>query len=196
YTGIYSKRYTSPRHQTPWGDGLNFDDDGAAEVRRFFRENLLHWVHEYHIDGFRFDATHAIKDDSPTHILAELSEAARNLPRNGRAPYLIAESNENDVRYLKPVSEGGYGIDAVWADDFHHCVRTALTAGREGYLAGYTGRVDELAATIRQGFLYEGQTDPFSDEPRGTPAREQPWRQFVFAIQNHDQVGNQALGLR
>jgi len=196
YTGIYSKRYTTPRHQTPWGDAVNFDDEGSSEVRRFFRENLLHWVHEYHIDGFRFDATHAINDDSPTHILAELSEAARNAPRNGRVPYLIAESNENEVRYLRPVSEGGYGMDGVWADDFHHCVRTALTPGREGYLAGYTGRVDELAATIRQGFLYEGQTDPFSGAPRGTPAREQPWRQFVFAIQNHDQVGNQALGLR
>ncbi|MCK9520941.1 MAG: malto-oligosyltrehalose trehalohydrolase [Dehalococcoidia bacterium] len=196
YTGIYSDRYLTRRHQTPWGDGLNFDDEGSTEVRGFFRENLLHWAHEYHVDGFRFDATHAITDDSPVHIFAELSNAARANPRAGHEPYLIAESNENDVRYLRPVTDGGYGFDAVWADDFHHCVRTALTAGHEGYLASYTGRVDDLAATVEQGFLYEGETDPFTGEPRGTAAREQPWRQFVFAIQNHDQVGNHAFGLR
>lgn len=196
YTGIYSDRYLTPRHRTPWGDAVNFDDEGSEHVRRFFRENLLHWVHEYHIDGFRFDATHAITDASPRHILAELTETVREHPRAGQTPYPFAESNENDVRYLQPAATGGHGFDGVWADDFHHAVRTLLTPGRDGYLASYAGTAAELAATVAHAFLYEGQIDPFAGGPRGTSAREQPWRQFVFAIQNHDQVGNQALGLR
>lgn len=195
YTGIFSAQYTTPRHQTPWGDAVNFDDEGSAEVRRFYRENLLHWMHEYHVDGFRFDATHAIRDESTRHILAELSDAVR-AAAPGEPPYLFAESNENDVRYLLPTAEGGYGMDGVWADDFHHAVRTILTGEHEGYLRSYAGTADELARTIEQGFLYEGQEDPFFGGPRGTPARGQPWRQFVYCIQNHDQVGNRALGLR
>ncbi|MGE5596447.1 MAG: malto-oligosyltrehalose trehalohydrolase, partial [Hyphomicrobiales bacterium] len=196
YTGRYAREYLTARHQTPWGDALNFDDRGCKGVRRFFRENLLHWVHEYHIDGFRFDATNAISDQSDHHILAELAESVHQYPRAGHVPYLFAETDENDVRYLRPLAEGGYGFDGVWADDFHHAVRTILTPGREGYLGSYSGQIDELAATIERGFLYEGQVDPYTNGPRGTPAREQPWRQFVYAIQNHDQIGNQALGLR
>ncbi|MCC7364044.1 MAG: malto-oligosyltrehalose trehalohydrolase [Dehalococcoidia bacterium] len=196
YTGAYSKQYLTGRHHTPWGDALNFDDDGAAQVRAFFRENLLHWLHEYHVDGFRLDATHAIVDDSSRHFLADLAEAVHAHPRDGHVPWLIAESNENEVRYLRPLSGGGFGFDGVWADDFHHAVRTMVTRGREGYLGSYAGSAGELARTIEQGFLFEGQEDPFSGEPRGTQAREQPWRQFVYCIQNHDQVGNQALGLR
>ncbi|HEX5504101.1 MAG TPA: malto-oligosyltrehalose trehalohydrolase [Thermomicrobiales bacterium] len=196
YTGLYAERYLTDRHATPWGAALNFDGPGAAEVRRFYVENLLHWLHEYHVDGFRLDATHAIHDASPVHILAELAAAARAAARAGRAPYLIAETHENDPRYLRPLEEGGFGFDAVWADDFHHGVRTLLTGEREGYFAGYDGTAAQLARTIAQGFLYEGQADHSLGAPRGAPARDRPWRQFVYCLQNHDQVGNRALGDR
>lgn len=196
YTAIYSNEYLTERYHTPWGGAVNFDGQGSAEVRAFFRENLLHWVHEYHIDGFRFDATHSIFDASPVHILADLSGAVRANRRSGRRPYLVAESHENDVRYLKPVADGGFGFDAVWADDFHHSLRTLIHRETDGYFEAFEGTGRELARTIGQGFLYEGQFDAFMGEPRGTPARGQPWLQFVYCIQNHDQVGNRAFGQR
>lgn len=196
YTGRYSDRYQTDRHATPWGGAVNFDGPGSREVRRFFVENLLHWLHEYHVDGFRFDATHAIHDDSPRHILAELADTARAHARGPQPPYLSAETHENDPRYLRPPAAGGFGFDAVWADDFHHIVRTILTGEREGYYAAFAGTTDELARVVTQGFFYEGQPHPVSGERRGAPAREQPWYQFVYCIQNHDQVGNRAFGDR
>ncbi len=152
-------------------------------------------MHEYHVDGFRFDATHEIADDSATHILAELAAVAAAHPRAGHVPYLTAETHENDRRYLLP-RPGGFGFDAVWADDFHHGVRTLVHGERDGYLGGFAGTAAELARTIRQGWLYEGQCVPGSGEPRGTPARGLPPPAFIYCIQNHDQVGNRALGLR
>ncbi|MDZ7727138.1 MAG: malto-oligosyltrehalose trehalohydrolase [Dehalococcoidia bacterium] len=196
YTGAFTARYTHNAHATPWGDALNYDRGGEWGMRRFARENLLHWHHEYHVDGFRLDATHAIFDESGEHILAELRRASEEHARGGQAPYLIAETGENDVRYLRPRGEGGHGFDGIWADDFHHAVRTLLRPEREGYLVAYEGSADELARTVTQGFLYEGQPDPYSGHRRGTPAREQPWHQFVYCLQNHDQVGNRAFGDR
>jgi len=196
YTGAYSSRYLTDRHCTPWGAAVNFDGAGSPEVRRFVVENLLHWAHEYHVDGFRLDAANAIIDSSPYHALAEVRTALHAHPRAGHAPYLIAETDENEVRYLGPTSEGGFGFDAVWADDFHHVVRNLFHENREGYLGGFEGTTAELARTISQGFLYEGEFDPYPGRARGTPAREQPWRQFLYCLQNHDQVGNRALGDR
>lgn len=197
YTGVYSSDYVSRRHQTPWGDAINFDSPGAGPVREFYRQNMLHWLHEHHVDGFRFDATHAIFDDSPVHILAELSEAAaKSHSGAGPPPFLIAESHENDVRYLRPRQAGGFGFDAVWADDFHHAVRTLLLGEREGYLRGYRGNMGELARTIAQGFFYEGQRDAGYGGRRGTPARDVPWPSFVYSVQNHDQIGNHPFGER
>jgi maltooligosyltrehalose trehalohydrolase len=137
-------------------------------------ENLLHWVHEYHVDGFRLDATHAIHDESPVHILAELSDAARASGQAGQAPYLIAETHENDLRYLRPTAEGGFGFDAVWADDFHHALRTLLTGEREGYYGDYRGSVAELARQLER----------------------RPPERLVYCSQNHDQVGNRPGGDR
>lgn len=196
YTGLFSADYTTDRHHAPWGDAINFDGKSSSHTRRFFRENLLHWLHEYHVDGFRFDATHAIFDASPVHILPELAEAAETTAGPHGRPYLIAETHENDIRYLAPRRLGGFGFDAVWADDFHHSVRTALLAEDDGYLRGFDGSMATLAKTIRQGFLYEGQFDPGFGGPRGTPARRVPWGSFVYCIQNHDQVGNRAFGER
>ncbi|HKS91298.1 MAG TPA: malto-oligosyltrehalose trehalohydrolase, partial [Tepidiformaceae bacterium] len=196
YTGVYSSGYVAEEHRTPWGPAINFDGPGSRQVREFYFENLAHWVTEYHIDGFRFDATHAIFDASDEHVLAELSRRIEGITAGRPRPYLIAETHENDVRYLLPRSEGGFGFDAVWADDFHHAVRTVLTGEREGYLGGFDGSVATIGETIAHGFFYEGQFDPGFGEGRGTPARSQPWGQFVYCIQNHDQVGNRAYGQR
>lgn len=186
YTGLYSDHYLTNKHQTPWGGALNYDDTGAAEVRRYVLENLLMFVHEYHIDGFRLDATFAMVDDSPRHILAEIADTLAAHRRLARCPYLIAETHERDGRYLRPTGEGGHGFDGVWADDFHHAVRTMIQPERQGYLAEYAGTAEELARTIAQGFLFE----------HGEPARDRPWSGFTFCIQNHDQVGNRAFGQR
>ncbi len=196
YTGVFSSEYLSERHHTPWGAAINFDGPGSNEVRRFYRENLQHWRDEYHIDGFRFDATHAIFDDSPEHILAELGRALRGDGSDEETPYLIAESHENDVRYVQSRGQGGFGFDAVWADDFHHCVRTLLLKEDEGYLRSYQGSVEELAETIEHGFFFEGRLDPVFGGVRGTRARECAWSSFVYCIQNHDQVGNHPFGER
>lgn len=195
YTGVYSEQYRTGQHDTPWGDAINFDADGSREVRTFFRENILSWLHHYHVDGFRFDATFAIIDGSERHILAELAEAARNEGRPGIEPYLVAETHENDPRYVRPIVAGGLGFDAAWADDFHHAARTAILDEYEGYYANYDGSFDSLAACIRQGFLFEGQRQA-GGKTRGHPARDVPWRSFVYCLQNHDQVGNRAFGDR
>jgi maltooligosyltrehalose trehalohydrolase len=196
YTGAYSESYVDPSEETPWGPAINFGGEHSAHVRRFYGENLLHWVHEYHIDGFRFDATHAIIDRGPAHILAELSAAVEAHPRIAERPYLIAESHENDVRYLRPRDQGGFAFDGVWTDDFHHAVRTLLARDREGYYADFSGTLDDLAATINQGFLFEGDRESAILGMRGTRARDVPWDSFVYCLQNHDQVGNRAFGDR
>jgi maltooligosyltrehalose trehalohydrolase len=181
--------------ETPWGPALNFDGPGCEHVRRHVVECLLHWACEYRIDGFRLDAAHAIADTSPRHIIAELRAALeRALPE--RRPYLIAETPENDVRYLKPTVEGGLGCDAVWADDFRHAVTSLFDEARQGRTAGFTGSATEVARTIVQGWLFEGQRDPGFGALRGTVARRQPPYQFVYALEHHDHVANLQLGDR
>ncbi|MGE0600263.1 MAG: malto-oligosyltrehalose trehalohydrolase [Dehalococcoidia bacterium] len=194
YTGLYSDQYITDRYDTPWGPAMNFDGDGSEHSRAFFRENLQHWRREYHIDGFRFDATHAIFDGSPIHILAELAEAVE--APDGSRPYLIAESHENDPRYVVPRAKGGFGFDAVWADDFHHTMRTMLQDENDGYLRGFDGSARSVAKTVRHGFFYEGQLDPGYGAERGKRARNVPWSSFIYCIQNHDQVGNRPFGQR
>lgn len=181
--------------ETPWGPALNFDGPGCEHVRQHVAECLLHWACEYRVDGFRLDATHAIVDGSPRHIIAELRAALeRALP--GRRPYLIAETHENDVRYLKPVAEGGLGCDAVLADDFRHAVAALFDDARQGRTAGFTGSAAEIARTIVQGWLFEGQRDPGFGALRGTAARRQPPYQFLYALEHHDHVANLQLGDR
>ncbi|MDQ6669704.1 MAG: malto-oligosyltrehalose trehalohydrolase [Chloroflexota bacterium] len=198
YLRDFSPDYFTNHHQTPWGEAINYDRPGSEWVRKLVLDNARYWLHEYHADGLRLDATHAIFDDSNLHLLAELTRTVRASLHAERQVVLIAETSENDVRYLEPVSEGGFGLDAVWADDFHHSLRRYLAGDHEGYYADYSGTLDELATCINQGWLYEGQTTPRSGfkTPRGTPARERPASQFVYALQNHDQVGNRAFGDR
>jgi maltooligosyltrehalose trehalohydrolase len=195
YLGMYSPYYFSKRHSTAWGAGLNFDGEHSAMVRGFFIENALHWIHEYHLDGLRLDATHAIKDKGPRHFLAELSACvAGSVPH--RAVHLIAEDHRNLAAMLKPESRGGWGLDAVWADDFHHQVRRHLTGDCEGYYRDFSGSSADLAATMRQGWFYCGQHSVYHNQPRGTDPGDLPPRQLVWSLQNHDQIGNRALGER
>jgi maltooligosyltrehalose trehalohydrolase len=198
YLRDFSPQYFTDRHHTPWGEAINYDGPGSGWVRKLVLDNARYWLHEYHADGLRLDATHAIFDDSSLHLLAELTQAVRTSLPPERAIVLIAETSENDVRYLKPFSDGGFGLDAVWADDFHHSLRRYLAGDHEGYYADYAGTLDEVARCIEQGWLYEGQTPPRRQlkTPRGTPARDRPAYQFVYALQNHDQVGNRAFGER
>jgi maltooligosyltrehalose trehalohydrolase len=186
YTGLYSDHYVTEKHHTPWGAALNFDDAGSAGVRRFVVENLVHFVREYHVDGFRLDATFAMVDTSARHILAEIADTLAEQRRTSQRPYLIAETDEHDERYLRPTGEGGYGFDATWADDFHHAVRTIIQPERQGYLAKYAGNAEELARTLAQGFLHEA----------AGAKHDRPWPQYLYCIQNHDQVGNRAFGQR
>ncbi len=195
YLGEYGPYFTD-RYKTPWGAAINFDGPDAAGVRRHFVENARHWVREYHVDGLRLDAVHAIFDQSPVHILTEITEAVRaEAGRLGRPVHVIAESHDNDRRLVLPPSRGGLGLDAVWSDDFHHAVHVALTGERAGYYADFTDR-RLLPRAIAEGFAYQGEPSEYFGGPRGTPAADLEGDRFVIFIQNHDQVGNRAQGDR
>lgn len=191
YLRQFSDGYFTGRHRTPWGDAINYE--GCPRARQLAIENALYWLGSYGVDGLRLDATFAIYDGSSKHLLRELSEVVR--AEHPKA-ILIAETHENDVRYLQSFEQGGFGFDAVWADDFHHTVRRRVAGDVEGYYQDYAGTMREIARTLNQGFLYEGQLSAYSGKPRGTPARDCPAWQFVYCLQNHDQVGNRAFGDR
>ncbi len=195
YWRTFSEDYFTERHKTPWGDAINYDGPNSQSVREFVLQNASHWMREYHIDGLRLDATHAIVDDSPTHLLADLATRVRAAAAPRQA-ILIAEDERNDVRIIRPKEDGGYGLDAVWADDFHHAVRVFLTGERESYYANYAGSTEEIAQGIAEGFIYQGQISPETGEPRGTRVTDEPGSAFVFCTQNHDQVGNRPFGER
>ena len=182
YLRAYSPEYFTSRYTTPWGDAINYDGPGSEHVRQLVVDNARMWLDEYHVDGFRFDATHAIFDASRPHILAELSATLH--AATSRRIVLIAETHENDVRYLEPVERGGFGLDAVWADEFHHVLRRFLAGDHEGYYSRFEGTLDELARCITSGWLH------------GAPTMGYPAWQFVYVLQNHDQVGNRAFGDR
>lgn len=191
-----SGRYFTGRHHTPWGDAVNFDGPDSGPVREFVIQNALHWAHEYHVDGLRLDATHAILDDSAVHVLAEVARRVRESLPAGRPFVFIAEDERNERLLVTPQTEGGLGLDAVWADDFHHQVRRLLAGDHEGYFADYAGTAGEIAETLRQGWFYRGQHSANHGCPRGTETEGLPSTVFVHAIQNHDQVGNRAHGER
>ena len=186
-------RYFTSRHCTPWGDAVDYS---KRAVREFVIGNALHWAHEYHVDGLRLDATHAILDDSPVHVLTEMETRLRaSLPAD-RNFVFIAEDEGNERHVITPSAESGLGIDAVWADDFHHQLRRHVAGDHESYFADFSGTAADLALTLRKGWYYEGQPSSNRGIPRGTPADDLPPPSFVHCIQNHDQVGNRALGDR
>jgi maltooligosyltrehalose trehalohydrolase len=164
-------------------------------VRELLVQNAIYWLEEFHFDGLRLDATHALVDNSPQHFLAELSERVRAALRP-RSVLLIAEDDRNDARLLRPPSSGGYGLDAVWADDLHHQIRRCVAGDDEGYFADYSGTLDDIATTIERNWFFCGQALPTSGRVRGTDASHLEPEHFVVCLQNHDQIGNRAFGER
>jgi maltooligosyltrehalose trehalohydrolase len=188
--------YFSTRYGTPWGDSLNTDDEHADHVRRYVTENVARWVTDFHLDGFRLDAVHGIVDQSATHLLEEIGRAAKDAGAAlGKPVHVIAESDLSDAKLVRSPERGGYGLDAQWADDFHHAVHVTLTGEHEGYYADYRGLPD-LVRQLRDRYVYAGRHSPFRKRTVGRAARDVPYDRFVVCIQNHDQVGNRALGDR
>jgi maltooligosyltrehalose trehalohydrolase len=181
------------RHQTPWGNAVNYDDDGSEAVREIVLQNVAEWIRDYHIDGLRLDATHAIADTSEPHILQEIAACARAAA--DRPIAVIAEDERNERKLLLP-PPSGFGVDAVWADDLHHAVRRLLAGDRHGYYAGYEGTTAEVETALRHGWLYRGEFYEPTGEERGTSSEGVAPHQFVHCLQNHDQVGNRAMGER
>ncbi len=194
YLSRFSPYYFSDTHHTPWGRAVNLDGPHAAAVRTFFLENALHWIHEYHIDGLRLDATHALVDDSRRHFLRELGERVR-ASLDTRMVVLIAEDNRNLARYVTHTSDDGLGLDATWSDDFHHQVRRAATDDSDPYFQAFSGSTIDLATTIRRGWFYTGQRSSALNQGAETESDVPPHR-VVVCLQNHDQVGNRATGER
>jgi maltooligosyltrehalose trehalohydrolase len=195
YLRAFSTRYFNAAHTTPWGDAINLDRDGSHDVRRFLIENALRWIREYHADGLRLDATQALIDDGPEHFLSELTRTVR--ARAGRAVHLVAEDNRNLAQLVLPPERSGFGLDAVWADDFHHQIRVHTAHDREGYYAAYRGTTTDIATTMRQGWFFTGAAMSLpASAARGTPTIGIDPCRFVICLQNHDQIGNRADGAR
>jgi maltooligosyltrehalose trehalohydrolase len=188
--------YFTDHYQTPWGDALNFDGPGSDQVRRFFIENARNWLREYHLDGFRLDAVHAIYDISATHFLEELAETIHSDARlRGVPAMIIAESDLNDPKVIRSPELGGWGHDGQWADDFHHALHAVLTGERDGYYVDY-GEMSHLIDTLRTGYRFTGQYSQHRGRHHGRPPRIDDGRRFVVCSQNHDQIGNRATGDR
>jgi maltooligosyltrehalose trehalohydrolase len=188
--------YFTDKYNTPWGKAINFDDAWCDGVRQYFIENVLMWFRDFHIDGLRLDAVHAIKDFSPRHILREIKEHVNLLMnKTGRTYYLIVESDLNDTRFINPLKEDGYGMDAQWIDEFHHALRVAAGGERTGYYADFEG-ISHLAKAYKNAYVYDGIYSPHRFKTFGTRAENNPGQQFIVFSQNHDQVGNRMLGER
>ena len=188
--------YFTDRYKTHWGDAINFDGPDSDEVRNFFIRNALAWITDYHIDALRIDAIHGIFDFSAKHILQELGEAVhRKAEELGRRIYVIPESDLNDARVITPLELGGYGLDAQWNDDFHHCLHTLLTGEKSGYYEDF-GTIEHMEKACREGFVYSGEYSLFRKRRHGNSSKDRPSHQFVVFSQNHDQVGNRMRGER
>lgn len=195
YLVKFSPGYFSTRHKTPWGPAINLDGELSTMVRAFFFENALHWLHEYHMDGLRLDATHYLFDESPRTFLAELVTRVRESIKN-RAVYLFAEDPRNLAAMIRRESEGGWGLDGLWSDDFHHELRRYLVGDFEGAFRDFRGSVADLVRTINRGWLYCGEYSIHRGYCRGTDPTGLEPRRFIFSFQNHDRIGNRAMGER
>ena len=184
--------YFTDKYETGWGKAINYDDTDCEGVREWALQSAASLVREYHLDGLRLDAVHAIVDDSPRHLLVDLADRVHAVDP---AALVIAESNRNDPRTLRPPDEGGLAQDAQWADDFHHALHVLLTGEQEGYYRDF-GRVEDLAHAFGRPFVYDGRWSDSRRRRVGAPAGDRPPEQFVVCAQNHDQVGNRAFGDR
>jgi maltooligosyltrehalose trehalohydrolase len=195
YLPVYSDQYVTDRHPNEWGQAVNFDGPGSAGVRDFVVQNACYWISEFRFDGLRLDAVHAIYDDSPLHVMAEMSKQAR-AAAGERPIVLIAECESQLIQTVRPIEQGGWGLDGVWSDDFHHICRVAMTGRSEAYFTDYRGTAQELLSVIKRGFLYQGQRYEWQKKARGTVVKNEPAHAFVFFLQNHDQVANHLSGDR
>ena len=197
YLHAYAPQFFTSRHRTPWGDAINFDGAGSRVVRDFFIHNALYWLEEFHLDGLRLDAAHAIVDESRPDIFAELAHEVRRGPGRGRHIHLVLENDRNDAGRLEHVAGASVAYDAQWNDDFHHASHVLLTGEGDGYYADYVERPAWLLGrALAEGFSYQGEQSEFRGRPRGAPSAGLPPAAFVNFLQNHDQVGNRACGER
>ena len=195
FLGLFSEDYFSVKHKTDWGEAINYDGKNCAPVREFFSANGGYWIEEYHLDGLRLDATQNIYDDSTPHIISEIVARARRAA-GGRSTIIVAENESQHAKLVRPADAGGYGLDAVWNDDFHHSARVALTGQREAYYLDYLGTPQELLSALKWGFLYQGQWYEWQKQRRGTSTRGLAPATFVNFLENHDQICNSGFGER
>lgn len=199
YLHVYGKPFFSERHHTPWGNAINFDGENCRNVREFFIHNALYWLEEYHLDGLRVDAVHAIFDDSSPDFLEELAERARSGPGRERKIHLVLENDDNAARYLTRKADGApRHYDAQWNDDLHHVLHHLLTGESDGYYADFADApAKHLGRALTEGFVYQGETSTYRHgRRRGEISRDLPPTAFVTFLQNHDQIGNRAFGER
>ncbi len=189
YLGQFSRDYVSSKHHTEWGEAINFDGPACGPVREFFLANAGYWVEEYHFDGLRLDAVHAIVDDSPDHILAAVAREVR-ARSGGRQVLVTAENDFQQACLIRSAEQGGYGLDAAWNDDFHHAARVAMTGHSEGYYLDFLGSPQELISAVKWGYLYQGHWNPRRGYHRGSPALDVEGPRFITFLENHDQVAN------
>lgn len=195
YFNEYGPYYTE-KYKTPWGSAINFDDAWCDAVRHFYWQNALMWLDEFHIDGLRLDAVHAIWDYSARHFVEVLTEKVRQLEQqSGRKKVLIAEFDLNNPRYINPPERGGYGLDGQWMDEFHHALHSVVTGETDGYYEDF-GKVSDIAKALRDSYVYTGQYSVHRKKHFGVLPAQDPYNQFVVFAQNHDQVGNRLLGDR
>jgi maltooligosyltrehalose trehalohydrolase len=195
YLRAFSPDYFTDRYQNAWGEAINFDGPSSGPVREFFLSNAAYWVDEFHMDGLRLDATHQIFDSSAEHILAAMAKRTRTAAR-GRDIVLVAENESQHTRLARPLLQGGYGLDALWNDDFHHSAMVALTGRNEAYYEHYLGKPQELVSAAKYGYLYQGQRYSGQKSREGSPTGGLRPAQFVNFLENHDQVSNSGHGKR
>ena len=195
YLREFSPNYFTDRYPNDWGQSINFDGEQSEGVREFFSSNAAYWIDEFHLDGLRLDATQSIIDLGDEHILAVITRRAHEAA-NGRPIFLVAENEPQDIRIVTSPEAGGYGVDAMWNDDFHHSAHVALTGQTAGYYADYRGTAQEFVSMAKHGFLYQGQWYSWQEQGRGTRSIGFPPRTFVWFLENHDQVANSAWGAR
>jgi len=195
YLGEFSAAYFTDRHENEWGEAIDFEGPHSGPVREFFAANAAYWIDEFHLDGLRLDATQQIHDASPEHILAAIGRRAREAAGD-RSIVIVAENEPQETRLVRPRAEGGFGLDALWNDDFHHSAMVALTGRAEAYYSDTRGDPQELISAAKYGYLFQGQHYDWQRKARGTPAWGLGPTAFVTFLQNHDQVANSARGLR
>jgi maltooligosyltrehalose trehalohydrolase len=195
YLCEFSRDYFTDRYDNEWGDAINFDGEASGPVREFVISNARYWIEEFHFDGLRIDATQQMFDSSPVHVIAEITRAVREAA-GGRSTFVVAENESQDVRVVRPLEQGGYGVDAVWNDDFHHSAMVAATGRNEGYYTDHHGAPQELVSAVKWGYLYQGQRYKWQKKRRGSSSLGLAPSTFVTFLQNHDQVANSASGER